>query len=70
MTYLATLPYLAAVLGVLLDNRKNAARDDAMGLAEVAVDLLQREGDLLLESFQFFGQTEAAADAWSCHCRP
>jgi len=58
------------VLGVLLNDRKNAACDDAVGLAEVAVDLLQREGDLLLESFQFFGQTEAAAGTWSCHGRP
>jgi len=31
------------VLGVLLDNGENAASDNAMGFAEVAIDLLQRD---------------------------
>ncbi len=40
---LRSFPDVAAVLGVLLDNGENAASDNAMGFAEVAIDLLQRD---------------------------
>jgi len=31
------------MLGILLDDGENAARDDSVGFAEVAIDLLERD---------------------------
>ena len=53
--YLGAFPHITAVLRILLDNGQDAGGDDAMRLAEIAVDLLQREGDRLLQLLQLFG---------------
>ena len=56
---LGALPDIVAVLAILLDYGQDAAGDNAVGFAEVAVDLLKGQGDLLLEPFQLLseGQT-------------
>jgi hypothetical protein len=53
---LGALPDIVAVLAILLDYREDAAGDYAVGFAEVAVDFLQSEGDLLLQSFQLLSE--------------
>ena len=55
------------MLRVLLDNRQNAGGDDAMRLAEIAVDLLQRQGDGLLQLLQFLRQRQVALRGRSRH---
>lgn len=46
--YLGSLPDLVTVLRIVLDDGQDAAGHDAMRFAEVAIDLLERECDLLL----------------------
>jgi hypothetical protein len=60
MSHLGALPDIVAVFGVVLDNGQNASSHDAVGFAEVAVDFLQRECDLLLEPLEFLRQRQAA----------
>lgn len=64
---LGALPDVVAVLAVLLDYGQDAAGDDAVGFAEVAVDLLEGQGDLLLESFQLLGESQASRIGWTRH---
>jgi hypothetical protein len=46
------------MFGVFLDDRQNARGDDAMRLAEIAVNLLQCQCDLLLQSLELFGERQ------------
>ncbi len=60
MTDLGALPDIVAVACVVLNKRQDAGGHNAVGLAEVAVDFLQRQRHLLLQLFQFFWQRQAA----------
>lgn len=60
ITDLGALPDIIAMLGILLDNRQDASSHNAVRLGEVRVDLLQREGDLLLQAFQLLRQAQLA----------
>lgn len=60
LTDLGALPDIIAMLGILLDNRQDASSHNAVRLGEVRVDLLQREGDLLLQAFQLLRQAQLA----------
>lgn len=53
--------------GILLYDGEYAGSYNAMRLAEIAVDLLQREGNLLFEAFKLLRQCEVArlGHGWS-----
>lgn len=47
MVYLGRFPDLITVLGIFFDDWQDAGGDYAMSLAEIAINLLQRQRDLL-----------------------
>ena len=56
LAYLGSLPHVLGVLAILLDKGQDVGGHNAVGFAEVVVNLLQRERDGLLELLEFLGQ--------------
>lgn len=56
--YLRAFPHITAVFCILLNDRQDTGRDNAVRFAKVAIDLLQSQGDRLLELFQFLRQCQ------------
>ena len=57
--YLGALPDIIAVFGIFFNDGQNAGSDDAMRLAEIAIDFLQSERDGLFQFLQFFCERQA-----------